>query len=43
MLHNLVSLVVVFKCLIRNYFKIKFNEEANVMNVFEFVLKKNDA
>jgi hypothetical protein len=43
MLHNLVSLVVVLKCLIKNYFLIKLNEEANVMNVFEFVREKNDA
>jgi hypothetical protein len=43
MLHNLLSLVVVLKCLIKNYFKIQFNEEANFMNVFEFVREKNDA
>jgi hypothetical protein len=43
MLHNLVSLVVVLKCLINDYFLIKFNEETNVLNFFEFVRKRNDA
>jgi hypothetical protein len=42
-LHNLVSLVVVLKCLINDYFLIKFNEETNVLNFFEFVRKRNDA
>ncbi len=40
MLHNLVSLVVILKYLNKIYFITQFNEEANVMNVFEFVREK---